>query len=104
MPAAIGQRELRFPHPRVERKRVQKKEDAARANVRAGRGLQIAESSYRWHEPIVNVPPPRVESEKPTATVHAGVPPRQAFRRAGTVQGWKVQRRSDLTSAANTRF
>jgi len=41
---------------------MQKNEHAASPGVRAGPGFEVAETSYRRHEPIVNVPPPRVES------------------------------------------
>jgi len=52
---------------------VKQHESAARSNVGGRPSLDIPESTYGRHEPTVNVPPARVESEKPTATLVAGV-------------------------------
>jgi len=41
---------------------MQENENAASPGVRARPGLEVAEPSHRKHEPIVNVPPARVES------------------------------------------
>ena len=81
MPATIGQRELALPHPGIQRERMKENKSAARPCVGARPRFEVSQSSYRGHEPIVNVPPARVESEKPTATVPAGV--LTAFRAIG---------------------
>src|SRR5439155_1080571 len=70
-PALAGESELTFPHTRVERKGVEKEENAARPRAGGRRSLQISEAAYGGHEPIVNVPPARVESEKPAEAVPA---------------------------------
>jgi hypothetical protein len=48
---------------------MKKHESATRPNVGDRPRLEESESTYRGHEPIVNVPPARVEPEKPTATL-----------------------------------
>src|SRR5258708_1990048 len=73
VPAALGERELPFPHARVDRKGVQQDQRTAMPGLRARHRVEIAKLAYCWHEPIVNVPPARVESERSTATVPAGV-------------------------------
>ena len=62
-PASLGERELTLPHPGIQGESVQENENAARSGVRARRRLEVAESAYGEHEPIVNVPPARVESK-----------------------------------------
>src|SRR5947207_11787079 len=73
-PAAFGHdAQLRLPHPRVERKCVKKNESAAGSDPSARHPFEVVERSGYWHAPIVNVPPPRVESDSPTAIVPTGV-------------------------------
>src|SRR5438552_1200507 len=73
-PAALGAcRELRLPHPGIEWKGMEENEGAAAPDLGPRRRFQIAKLSYFGHEAIVNVPPPRVESDNPTAIVPAGV-------------------------------
>jgi len=52
VPAGIGERELPFPHPRVERKGVEQHERAVRPLAGAGRGFEIAQSSDVGHAPV----------------------------------------------------
>ena len=52
---------------------MKQEERTAGPSARARPRFEISQSPYREHEPIVNVPPARVESEKPTATLAAGV-------------------------------
>src|SRR5262249_49674727 len=68
-PAAIRDRgQLRVPHLRVERKRVEKHDGTPALDAGPGHPFEIVERRY-WHAFIVNVPPPRVESDRPTVTV-----------------------------------
>src|SRR5439155_20792946 len=66
VPAAVGKGELRLPHPRRDRKGMKQDERAAPPYMSPRRRFEIAKSAYCGHDPIVNAPPPRVESEKPT--------------------------------------
>ena len=49
-PAMLGQRELRLPHPGIQRKRVEQDERPAGSGPRRRKGFEIAEPSDSWHE------------------------------------------------------
>ena len=49
MPAGVGEAELPFEHPRVQRKRVQQQQRAARSSRPSRRRFEIAESSDIGH-------------------------------------------------------
>jgi len=53
---------------------VKKHDDAAGPFGGRWRRLEVSQASYGWHDPIVNVPPARVESDNPAATVPATPP------------------------------
>jgi len=58
---------------------VKKHENAARPFAGRRRRLEISEAAYGWHDPIVNVPPPRVESETYLATENTKTQRRTRF-------------------------
>ena len=72
-PATLGQRKLLLEHARIDRERVDEHERAARPGGAARQRVETAKTAYCGHAAIVNVPPPRVESEKPAATNPAAV-------------------------------
>src|SRR6476660_8718477 len=49
-PAKLGQRELRLPHPGIQRKRVEEDEHPAGSGPRWRKGFEIALPSDGWHE------------------------------------------------------
>ena len=52
-PAVGRQRELRFPHPRVQRKGVYQQQRAPRASGTARGRFEVAQTSNDWHAVIV---------------------------------------------------